>query len=39
MWKVIAKANPKIDEKNLAIGTKLAIPPKAAVASGGNIER
>lgn len=38
-WKFIAKANPKISEKSLAVGTKLAIPPKSAVVSGGNIER
>lgn len=38
-WKAIAKANPKISEKSLAIGTKIAIPPKSTVVSGGNIER
>lgn len=38
-WKVIANANPKVDQKNLAIGTKLSIPPKATIASGGNVER
>ncbi len=38
-WKAIAKANPKISEKSLAIGTKLAIPPKSTVVSGGNVER
>ena len=38
-WKAIAKANPKISEKSLAIGTKIAIPPKSTVVSGGNVER
>jgi len=38
-WKAIAKANPKISEKSLSIGTKVAIPPKSTVVSGGNVER
>jgi len=38
-WKAIAKANPKISEKSLSVGTKVAIPPKSAVVSGGNVER
>ena len=38
-WKAIAKANPKISEKSLAVGTKVAIPPKSSVVSGGNVER
>ena len=38
-WKAIAKANPKISEKSLSVGTKVAIPPKSAVVSGSNIDR
>ena len=38
-WKAIAKANPKVDANNLAVGTKLSIPAKTAVVGGENVER
>jgi nucleoid-associated protein YgaU len=38
LWKLIAKANPKIDANNLSVGAKLQIPPKA-ITTGENVTR
>jgi len=38
-WKSILKANPKVNADSLAVGTKLVIPSKTTVVSGGNVER
>lgn len=38
LWKLIAKANPKIDANNLSVGAKLQIPPMA-VTSGEKVTR
>jgi hypothetical protein len=35
-WKSILKANPKVNADSLAVGTKLVIPSKTTVVSGGN---